>query len=298
MSNISQSGSYRGHVVDRGLSKSSGGFLQLELSLQATEKYDEENQVWVPFNYEDSEAQAYLNLITSKDKENAISCRQVMKALNWDGMSFSTLNDPDSGLAEQIQWRMGEETYNEVTRVKVQNIDAYDAQPGRKVTRLDAADVRALDARYAAVLKNLGGGPKPKTARPAAPAPAPTPTPAAPAAGPDSTPAATASAAVAPPSPTPDTSTARSGATKKHGRPATPKALPAATMPAPTAAPMAEPMSKVDAWGKYTTAVEAAGKTDMEVQNAWVEVVREVGGDAAVENWGEVAEKAAAQLLG
>lgn len=282
MSNISQSGWFRGHVVDRGLSKSSGGCLQLEVSLQATEKYDEENQVWAAFPYDDNEAQAYLNIITRKETENAVNCRQIMKALGWDGASFSALNNPDSGLADQIQWSMGEEEYNGVVRVRVQNIDAYDATPGRKVAKLDASDVRALDAKYAAILKNLGGGPKPKTARPTAPTPATTAT----------------TATDPPPSPIPDiTSAAPPAALKKRGRPATPKSPPTAPATATTTT-ADEAVSKVDAWNTYTTAVEAAGKTDVEIQNAWVEVVREAGGDAAIEDWAGVAEKATAQLLG
>jgi hypothetical protein len=279
MSNISQSGSFRGIVIDRGLSESSGGFLQLILTLQATERYDEDNQVWTPFNYEDCEAQAYLNLITSKDKENPVNCRQIMRAFGWDGMSWAALNDTENGLAKQIQWRMGMETYNDMERCRVQGIDAYDAAPGRKVEKLDAAKVRALDAKYAGILKKLGGGPKPVTAKPAAPPQAPV--------SPDPTPA---------PAPTPSITPAPSAATpeppappKKRGRPATPKAAP------PVAA--AAPLSQEDAWGAYADKAQAAGKTDLEIQNKWIEVVNERGGDEAVgADWSGVVAECCARL--
>lgn len=275
MSNISQSGSYRGPVIDRGLSNSSGGHLQLEVTMQAAERYNEEAQVWEPFNYEDSEAQAYLNLVTSKEKENPVNCRQIMRAFGWDGVSWAPLNDPDNDLAKQIQWRMGMETYNDVERCKVQGIDAYDGAPGRKVERLDAAKVRALDAQYAGILKNLGGGPKPKTAKPAAPPKAPV--------------SSDPTSVVAVPTTTPTTSPSDPTPVKpKRGRPATPKTPP--TVAASAA------LSQADAWDAYTA--KADGKTDLEIQNTWIAVVREVYGseEDVGEDWSEVVAECCKRL--
>jgi len=289
MSNISQSGNYRGLVLDRGLSKSSSGCLQMVATLQATEKYNADAQVWEPFNYEDCEAQAYLNLVTRAEKENPVNCKQIMRAFGWDGMSFAALNDPNNDLAKQIQWQMGMETYNEVERCKVQGIAAYDAAPGRQVEKLDAADVRKLDAQYAGILKNLGGGPKPKTAgKPTAPPQAPVspdPTPA-PLPG---TPTATAS-----PTPTPSTAPEPAPAKPKRGRPAAPK-----TPPAPPQ-DTADPMTQEEAWGVYADKAQAAGKhTDLEIQQAWLAVLHENynGDESSVgENWSPVAEAASKRL--
>jgi hypothetical protein len=288
MSNISQVGSYRGLVVDRGLSNSSGGHLQFELTLQATEKYDEANQVWTLFDFEDSEAQAYMNLITSKEQENAINCRQIMRAFGWDGVSYLALNNPDSSLAKQIQWRMGMETYNNVERCKVQAIDAYDTTPGRKVEKLDAAAVRALDAKYAGILKKLSGGPKPKTARPtppvatppaAVPTPDPTPMP--------TTPIPTPVGTLVTPAPVSEP------AKPKRGRPAAPKAPPITATPVATG----EPLDQSAAWEVVTTRSEKAGKTDLEVANAWTCVVKELGGDEKVgEDWSGVAAEICKRL--
>jgi len=290
MSNIGQPGSYRGLVLDRGISNSSGGHLQMSITMQATEKYDEENQVWTPFNYEDSEAQAYLNLITSKEKENAINCRQIMRAFGWDGMAFSALNDPDSKLATQIQWRMGTETYEGVERVKVQAIDAHDAAPGRKVEKLDAAAMRAMDAKYAAVLKNLGGGPKPKSARPVAPVAQPDPT-------------ATASAPVPAPTTTP-TSPSDPAPKARRGRPPAPKSPDPVPVPVPAAS--TEPMDQGAAWGTVYSRAHEAGKTDLEINTAWSGVVKEIGVIKEVDgvkiitiegpDWSGVAAKTAEKL--
>ncbi len=283
MSNISQSGSYRGLVIDRGLSNSSGGHLQLAVTMQATERYDEENQVWTPFDFEDNEAQAYLNLVTGKEKENAINCRQIMRAFGWDGMAFSTLNNPDSSLATQIQWRMGMETYNEVERCKVQGIAAYDAAPGRQVEKLDAAAVRAVDAKYAGILKALGGGPKPKSAtpRPVAPPQAPV------SPDPTTSSAISAPAPSAPPAgsaPAQPPASAPTAEKPKRGRPKAPVTPPVTPPPAVTALPTT--MTQQEAWDAYTA--KATGKTDMEITNTWTSLIHEIGGDDKVGNWADV----------
>jgi len=306
MSNISQSGTYRGLVLDRGLSNSSGGHLQLEVTMQATEKYDEENQVWTPFNYEDNEAQAYLNLITSKEKENAINCRSIMRAFGWDGMSFSALNTPDNGLAMQIQWRMGMEEYNGVERCKVQGVAAFDAAPGRKVEKLDAVAVRALDAKYAGILKNLGGGPKPKTATPKAPAPAPVPAVQAdPTSGATSAPAPSVPPAGVVPAQSEQAMSPSTVKSAKRGRkprvPANPPvAPPTAPIPVPAMAETStttKPMDQGAAWEKAYNAAHNAGKTDLDITNNWVAVINEIGGDEAVgADWSSVAAKVLAAL--
>jgi hypothetical protein len=312
MSNISQSGSYRGVVIDRGLGKSSGGHLQLVLSLQATEKWNDEAEVWEPFQYEDSEAQAYLNLVTSKEKANPVNPRQIMRAFGWDGVSFDPLNDMDSGLATQIQWRMGFETYNDREQCKVQSIGTYDGTPGRKVEKLTPAEVRDINTRYAAILRELGGGPKPKTAAPKAPpkekpahpdqaraaeevakAPAggsvrapdtdPTPAPSPIPGGDAPTESGSTGSQEPPTNPTPAPSSAPSSAPAPSGKTTGGKKKPAVPK-----APPKTPMTQEEAWAAWT--VKADGKTDLEIQNTWIAVIKEVyGGDENVgDDWSPV----------
>lgn len=273
MSNIDRSGVFRGEILSRGVATSSGGYPQLLLSLRATEKYEEAEGVWQPWDFEEVEAQAYL-ILFGKDNKPTKNVHQAMKALKWDGMSFAKLQEDET--VTQIQWRMESHTYNEQERIQVAWIDAYDADPTRKVQKLEAADIKALDAKYAAALKNLGGGPKPKSAKPAAPPQAPAdPTPAA--AMPTTTPASAAA------SPTAEIPKKK----KKHERPATPKApaTPAATMDQGTA------------WETLFNKGNIASKTDVEITNAWIAAVNEAGGDEAVgTDWSGIYTKAAAAL--
>jgi hypothetical protein len=306
VSNIDRAGSFRGKILDRGVSETKNHYPQLVLQLQATEKYNNESEVWEPWNYDECEATAYVCLF-GKDGKATLGVQQAMKALNWDGMSLMTLQTDTS--VEDIQWRMEPSTYDDVTRIQVAWIDAYDAEPGRKVRKLDVADIKKLDAKYAAALKAIGGGPKPKSAPPRPPAPAQAQAPMAqPPAGmvvptpsgeppftPDPTPTAEPAAA-------PVTSVAPDAAEpekpKRTRKPATPAAPAAPTAPAAPATPVAAvAVDQATAWGAVYTAGKAKGKSDVEITNAWVAVVNEIGGDEKVgSDWSGIRDRTIARL--
>ncbi len=229
MSNINQPGIFRGDILDRGLGVSSGGYPQLMLSLRAAEKYDEQNGVWLPWDCEESEATAYLVLF-GKNNKPTLNARQCMTALDWDGASFASLQENKS--VTQIQFRMEASEYEDVTRIKVAWIAPYDADPRRSINKLDASDVKKLDAQFAAALKTIGGGPRPKTAAPVAPPVVHEP--------------------------------------PKRIHPAKPPAM----------------MDQNTAWEKAYNKGHEAGKSDMEIMNAWVAVVNELGGHEAIgDDW-------------
>jgi len=150
------------NIVDGGLGMTSTGLPQLVLSLRADEIYDFEEKVWVPWDdVEEREITAFLGLIGKKDNE-IFHCKSIEKALGWDGASLNSLNDIDyqnSG----IQFTTEENEYEGTIRIQVTRIDHYDAEPGRMVTKLDAAEVKGLDAKYAAFFRNRIGEKKPKT---------------------------------------------------------------------------------------------------------------------------------------
>lgn len=313
MSNINQSGVFRGDVLDRGMATSSGGFPQLILQLRASEKYDDVNEVWIPWDYEEVDATAYLVLFGGNGKPT-MNVRQCMKAFGWDGASFQALQE-DQNLAKQIQWRMAESTYQEQTRIKPEWIDAYDADPQRKVQKLEVGDIKKLDAQYAAALKALGGGPKPKSAKPTAPtavAPKADPTTVAPIGSPVPPPGLQ-TAAVTPPftpdptpspsgtqaatsSPTPTPSASAEPAKAKRGpKPKPPVAVAPPTTPAPV--PTTAPMDQGAAWESVYNRASKVGKTDLEITNTWIAVVNEVGGDEKVgADWTNVAAEVGKRL--
>lgn len=154
---------FRGKVIDWGVSTSSGGFPQFVLSLVATEIYDAEEQKWVDWSeYDVNEITAYCILFGSKGE--TLTFNQVKKVFNWNGADFQVLSEGDYSEVG-IQFRVVEDTYEEKTRLKVEWIDEFDAEPGRTVKKLNSDELRQLTAKYAQLLKG--------SAKSAAPAKAP-----------------------------------------------------------------------------------------------------------------------------
>lgn len=149
------------NIVDGGLGQTSTGLPQLTLSLRADEIYDFDEKCWVPWDdVEEREITAFLVLIGKKDNE-IFHCKSIEKALGWDGASLSSLNDIDyQNLG--IQFRTIENEWEDKVTIQVAGIDHYDAEPGRTVQKLDAVEVKGLDAKYATFFRNRSGEKKPK----------------------------------------------------------------------------------------------------------------------------------------
>ena len=159
---INQKNVYRGVIADAGFSQSTGGFPQEVLSLRAAEVYDPETDTWLPADPEANEITWYGVLIDSKDKETK-NAQQLKKITGWSGASFVDLSQMNL-VDVPIQFRVEPNTYKEVTTLQVSWIDTIDAPPFRTVQKLDAADVAALQSRYASVLASTKSAAKPVSA--------------------------------------------------------------------------------------------------------------------------------------
>jgi len=151
MGQIDRAGTFRGNIVEHAVSTTTNGFPQFVCKLIATEIWDEDEKIWVDWSeYDVNEITAYLVLFGSAGE--TLNCQQIKKALNWDGLSFLGLDAGDYSEVK-IQFRVVEHTYEEKTRLQVEWIDEYDAAPGSVVRKLDPAEIRKLDAKYAQYLK-------------------------------------------------------------------------------------------------------------------------------------------------
>lgn len=155
---IDRAATFRGRIIDHGVSKSSGGFMQWTVELLAMEIWDTDEQAWVDWTaYADEygdEIKSY-NILFGGNKKPTLSCQQVKAITDWDGRSFAALGAMD--LTETlIQFRTEWNTFEEKTRLQVDWIDVYDAVPGRSVKKLDAAELKELDAEFADMLKQSG----------------------------------------------------------------------------------------------------------------------------------------------
>jgi len=171
MSQINRTGTFRGYPIDSGMGKTKNEFPQWIAQLQAVEYYDEDIQQWVDWSeYAEKEITGYFVLFGS-DGNPTLTAKQIQKALDWSGESFQSLVVDFSGTL--IQFRVEESTYNNETRLKVTWIDSADAEPGRSLQKLDGTEVKKLDSKYAAALRKLSGGPKPKSVPSKPPVPKP-----------------------------------------------------------------------------------------------------------------------------
>jgi hypothetical protein len=300
--NIDRAGSFRGKILDRGIGETKNHYPQLVLQLQATEHWDDANEVWESWDYDVNEATAYICLF-GKDGKATLGVQQAMKALGWDGASLMTLQTDTA--TENIQWRMEPNTYENVTRLQVAWIDAYDAEPGRKVRKLDVTDLKKMDAKYSAALKAIGGGPKPASAPPRPPAPSQAPKPAVvadPTPSPSGTPTTT-------PVPTPTTSESAEPPFAPDLAPVVPPekpkrgrkpAAPASPAVPATAAVVSAPTAPVDqatAWRSVYVAGKTAGRSDVQITQTWLDVINTIGGDEQVgDDWSGVRDQVTAKL--
>lgn len=300
MSQIKQIGTYRGLVVDKGISKTTNGHIQLVAQLVATECYDFETGEWIEDwqQYDEqygSEITGYLMLF-SKDasKEAFQTAKQLQKAWGWDGVSLSELEQLEPG---PFQFRVIEDEYDGKKRLKVAWIDSYDAVPGGIIQKLDESELKKLDAQYANALRKLSGGPKPKSVpkaeKPAMPeVPEKSKKPELPPAAKAKYDAAKKRGKEA------EAKVAAATKTKKVSKPPAPT-KPAMPAPPPADPPAKEAQSVAESLGLPATcnaneAWETCYKrksdkmTDVQIGEIWVETVEEFGGQDAVESWATV----------
>ena len=153
---------FKGEILDAGLGQSSGGFPQENLSLRALEVYDSETDAYLPADPQNNEISAWLVLIDSKDRET-LNAKQLKKVSGWSGASFVELSEMNMQ-GVPIQFRVEARTYNDNTTLQVTWIDEIGASPVRSVSKLDKAEVMALQQRYAGVLAATKAPVKPVSA--------------------------------------------------------------------------------------------------------------------------------------
>lgn len=262
MSQIDRAGTFRGHLTSQAIGLSKNGHVQLEVSVVATELYDQETQQWLDWSqYEETELHGYLYLVSNKN-EPYKTAEQLKKALGWSGADFSELDETDySGIA--IQFRVQMDTYEGKISPKIAWVDHADAEPGSSIKKLDKAEIKALDAKFAKALKMLSGGAKPKSV--------PAGKPTAPKVSSDPTPSATESTAPA---------------TTKA--PAKGKAAPkpdAGEAPSGIAAHLSLPETCSDADEAWAQVEQHVSKEfpAAQVEETWLKTVEDLGGPDAIE---------------
>jgi hypothetical protein len=159
MNKIDRVGLFKGEIKDFAVSQTRQAKLpQLVLTLLATEMYNEADGTWESWSEYEQTIVGYFVLVSLDVNGRVNKCLnydQVMLATGWDGESYAGLSAMDLK-GKTVQFRIQEDTYNNQTSLKVNWIDAEDAQVGlRKLSNKELSD---LDAKFAVAT------PKPKPA--------------------------------------------------------------------------------------------------------------------------------------
>jgi hypothetical protein len=275
---IDSVGVYVGEIKESGLSTTKNGFPQSILRLRAEKKFVDdaegmkhfklEEQAWVDWSSFDEEIVGYFVLFNSPEEFSPdtalLNYEQLQIATGWDGTEFDSLSDGRLN-GKKVQFRVAINEYNGKTSLQVNWLDKADADPVRQLKSLDAAGVKALNAKLRIVKKAA-------PAKPAKPTAAAVPTSAA-SAPKVSTPAPAALPAVSPkPSPASPASTVDTAAPPKGNKKKTPTAPPPASsgdLPAES--------TQLEAW-EYVNSKKGEND-DQTVTDAWIAACQEVGGD-------------------
>ena len=292
MSQINREGTFRGYAVEKGVAESTNKFPQFVARFQGVEFYDEETEQWVDWSeYAENEIIGYFILFSS-DGKATVTAAQVQKAFSWSGESFSELDEADYS-ETLVQFRTEYRTYQENTTLQVTWVDAADAEPGRKLRKLENGEIKKLDAKYAAALRKLSGGPKPKSV----PSRPPVPKPEIPTPGSEKESAkATMKEQAAEKAARGKAAEAKAAKREKPkvGRPAKPP-VPTAKAPEPESEPKPESdvnvCTKNEAYqGCYTQLVEPGVATIDQLNETWLKTIEEQGGEETLdgEGWAAV----------
>ncbi len=151
MTMIDRVGTFRGIPTQAVIQKSSGGFPQLVVRLQITEMFNKETQEWVGWSEYDHTITAYLVLFN--ETKALLNYENVMRAFNWDGVDLAALQQDDFGDL-QVSFTVEENEWQGVISLRVNWVDAYDAEPrGGPLTPMATGDIKALAAQYQQFMK-------------------------------------------------------------------------------------------------------------------------------------------------
>lgn len=291
---ISDVGDFRGSVLAGAVGKTTNGFPQLVLDLQADDMFDQDTKGWFEGCMEGATLTAYICMFGGNGKAT-LGVRQVIDATGWDGASFKGLNDLVQLLIAQeggfpIGFTTKENVYNDVTSIQVDWVRNYDAAPGRTIAACTPQELKDLDATYAKGLQVVKVKAKVVASKPTTKPTAPTTKPKPPTTKPEVVDDAIDTTPSAPSAPSePPTRTA--------------------TKPAPAATGKS---NKGPAWNKITKANKAeavkgttgggAGYADEQVAELWQTTIASIVGEGVSqsqitrEQWFQIQEKCVAQV--
>lgn len=294
---VDRTGTFRCRLLEKVVNKTKNGFPQLVAKVALTQLHDKDagedgKGQWFPIEDWDMETTAYVCLYGRNKKSEQIeptfNKENTMAVFNWDGNSLAELDQADH-TDLKFQVRITENNYEGARfPFQVDRIAEYDADPVDTLRKLDAKEIKDLDAQFSnltASAKTAASAKSPKKPRSATTHPARVPaddgdkTATAPKSPKDMTPAEKKAAMKA----KSDRIKAQAKAEKGTKKPEAPKKPTTPPPPDDEALPLPEAegsLTKADAWGKI---FEMRDETidDKTVKELWDAAIEEVGGEGA-----------------
>lgn len=175
--NVDRTGTFRARLLEKGITKTKEkGYPQLVGRVQLIELYDSKENKWFDTEDWDMETNFFSCLYGVKKGQSSptptLGHEQAMKVFEWDGESLAELDKADH-IGLEFQVRIGENTYEGAkSPFQVDWIDVYDADPVYTLRKLDAKEVKDLDAQFSNITpstKKAKSVKKPASKKPTAP---------------------------------------------------------------------------------------------------------------------------------
>jgi hypothetical protein len=148
-------GTYKGLVLETGVSETKNGFPQFVVKVLLTAYYDQKEGEWFDVSDNEYALNGYMNLIGRKggaedgESVRTLNFSQIMTVFGWDGAGLTYLRTTDFK-GKEIQVRIAENTSeNAKTPCQIAWIDAADADPSNTLRSLDEDKVKTLEDRFA-----------------------------------------------------------------------------------------------------------------------------------------------------
>jgi hypothetical protein len=148
---LTQTGTFRGHIVNYGLTESQNKATAICITLQIEDIFDKGE--WYDWREYDLEVSGDLWIIKKDGSLNEQQIRAVTQYANWDGNLLSVVNHTWEPSAIQVV--VQENIFKENVSYRINWINAYDSIPGGGNITPDKA--KELQSRYGSQLRAMVG---------------------------------------------------------------------------------------------------------------------------------------------
>jgi hypothetical protein len=153
---LNEAGVFRGRITRYGLNEAESGARSVYLEVRVEEAWDAASGEWVDWRGHEIETSGDIWIVKKNGQLNERQVRALIECAGWDGDLLSIAEG--TWRPRPVQVVVGEDTYRDQTRYRINWINDYDRQPGGGNVDRDAA--KELQKRYGSQLRAMAGNAK------------------------------------------------------------------------------------------------------------------------------------------